>query len=145
MANVYTHSENDGDFTTTTEYTCTKKGMQYTIIGEDIKSDFNFLLPGDEISRKLDDMLGELEIAANNVSGFEFSNGSTVRDLQHVYDEISKDVRVIKENLSTLHSALITDIDNVNAELEVNFGYWVGYKVNAGKTTKTPNSSSVDS
>ena len=104
--------------------------MQYTIIGEDIKADFDFLLPTGEIGNKLDEMLSNLKNAADITDAFYFENGSTASDIQHVYDEIDADVKNLKNTLNTLHSAFITDIDNINAELEVNFGHWIGYKCN---------------
>ncbi len=137
MSNVYVDTTTTGNTTTSTEYTCQKKGMQYTIIGENIKADFNFLLNTGSIATKLDEMLKELELAANNNLGFYFENGTKVQDVHLVYDEIKGDVQKLKNDLSTLHSAFMTDIDNVNAELEVNFGHWVGYKVDAGRTTTT--------
>ena len=58
--------------------------------------------------------------------------------LIQIYDEIKKDVEDNKKCLDTLHSAYIKAIDNVNAELKTNFGYWAGYKVNkAGRSVKT--------
>lgn len=137
MASSYTHTTTSGNTTTSTKYTCDKKALQYTVIGDDIKADFDFLLPAGGIANKLDEMLNNLKQACDITDGFYFENGSSVWDLAHVYSEIVTDVADLKSALSTLHSAFMTDIDNVNAELEVNFGHWVGYKVNAGKTTTT--------
>ena len=39
-----------------------------------------------------------------------------------MYDEIKKDVEETKKCLDTVHSAYMTAIDNVNAELKTNFG-----------------------
>lgn len=112
------------------KYTCTKKNMQYTIISDEIKKDFDFLLSSNTMGNKLDEMLNYLNTAAGITNAFYFENGGSVQDINHVYEEIKNDVSQLKSDLDTLHAAFMTDIDNVNAELEVNFGHWVGYKVN---------------
>lgn len=112
------------------KYTCTKKNMQYTIISDEIKKDFDFLLSTNTMGNKLDEMLNYLNTAAGISNAFYFENGGSVQDINHVYEEIKNDVSQLKSDLDTLHAAFMTDIDNVNAELEVNFGHWVGYKVN---------------
>ena len=112
------------------KYTCTKKNMQYTIISDEIKKDFDFLLSTNSMGNKLDEMLNYLNTAAGITNAFYFENGGSVQDINHVYEEIKNDVSQLKSDLDTLHAAFMTDIDNVNAELEVNFGHWVGYKVN---------------
>ena len=140
MAGSYTHTETDGNTTTKTEYTCTKKGMQYTIIGDEIKADFDFLKSNNEIAAKLDEMLSHLSNAAAITDAFYFENGGTASDVNHAYEEIKADVEKLKTQLDTLHAAFMTDIDNVNAELKVNFGHWIGVKVNEGKKTTTTNS-----
>jgi hypothetical protein len=112
------------------KYSCTKKNMQYTIISDEIKKDFDFLLSSNTMGNKLDEMLNYLNTAAGISNAFYFENGGSVQDINHVYEEIKNDVSQLKSDLDTLHAAFMTDIDNVNAELEVNFGHWVGYKVN---------------
>lgn len=112
------------------KYTCTKKNMQYTIISDEIKKDFDFLLSTGSMGQKLDEMLNYLNTAAGITNAFYFENGGSVQDINHVYEEIKNDVSQLKTELDTLHAAFMTDIDNINAELEVNFGHWVGYKVN---------------
>lgn len=112
------------------KYKCTKKNMQYTIIGDAIKKDFDFLLSTNTLGLKLDEMLNHLNNAAAMTDAFYFENGTTAADINHVYEEIKTDVSELKTQLDTLHAAFMTDIDNINAELEVNFGHWVGYKVN---------------
>jgi hypothetical protein len=104
--------------------------MQYTIISDEIKKDFDFLLSSNTMGNKLDEMLNYLNTAAGISNAFYFENGGSVQDINHVYEEIKNDVSQLKSDLDTLHAAFMTDIDNVNAELEVNFGHWVGYKVN---------------
>lgn len=112
------------------KYTCKKKNMQYTIISDEIKKDFDFLLSSNTMGNKLDEMLNYLNTAAGISNAFYFENSGSVQDINHVYEEIKNDVSQLKSELDTLHAAFMTDIDNVNAELEVNFGHWVGYKVN---------------
>ncbi len=112
------------------KYSCTKKNMQYTIISDEIKKDFDFLLSSNTMGNKLDEMLNYLNTAAGISNAFYFENGGSVQDINHVYEEIKNDVSQLKSDLDTLHAAFMTDIDNINAELEVNFGHWVGYKVN---------------
>ena len=75
-------------------------------------------------------ILNHLNNAAAMTDAFYFENGTTAADINHVYEEIKTDVSELKTQLDTLHAAFMTDIDNINAELEVNFGHWVGYKVN---------------
>ena len=41
-----------------------------------------------------------------------------------------------KNGLSTLYNAFVTDIDNVNAELEVNFGHVAFYTCNKASKTE---------
>lgn len=136
---TYVHTTTDGKSTTKTPYSCNKKSMQYTVIGEDIKNDFSFLLDGGSICTNLDEVLKYLDKAASVATAFYFENGATVSDIQHVYEEIYNDINRLKQELVSLHSAFMTDIDNVNAELEINFGHWVGAKVNAGRSTTTTN------
>ena len=137
----YVYTENNGETTTKTTYSCTQKSMQYTTIGEDIKKDFDFLLTTGGICTNLDLMLAELQKAANVTDAFYFENGAVAQDVQHVYEEIRDDVSRLKEQLVTLHRAFMTDIDNVNAELEVNFGHWVGTNVKAGRSETYKNQS----
>ncbi len=141
MAGTYTHttSSTSGNTTTktSTTYSCSEEAFAYTIIGEDIKQDFNFLKSGDELGLKLDEVLNYIKVGSDISDAFYFENGSSVYDIVHVYDELKLDVDACKQCLDTLHAAYMTAIDNVNAELKVNFGYWAGYKVNQGKRTTT--------
>ena len=120
--------------TTTYTYSCgNHSGFEYYILGVDIRADFAFLKGNatgtDSIAGNLDEMLRHLKNATSNVNAFYFESGSTVSDLSDLYLEIEKDVNELKTSLSTLHSAFMTDIDNVNAELDGNFGYWKGRKL----------------
>lgn len=112
------------------KYSCTKKNMQYTIISDSVKKDFDFLLSSNTMGNKLDEMTNHLKNAAGISDAFYFENGTVVQDINHVYDEIKNDVSQLKNELDSLHAAFMRSIDNVNAELEVNFGHWIGYKVN---------------
>lgn len=139
---TYVHKQDNGDNTTTkTPYTCTKKSLQYTTIGDDIKKDFDFLLASGGISTNLDLMLAELEKAANVTTAFLFENGGSESDIQHVYEEIRDDVNRLKDQLVILHTAFMTDIDNINAELELNFGHFIGANVKAGRSETYSNNS----
>lgn len=144
MAQTYDVVETSGTTKTTSKYTCESKDLQYTIIGDNIKSDFDFLI--NEIPDKLDAVLSELSNASANINAFQFSNESSVKDISEAYDEIKNDIDLLKNGLSTLHSAFMTDIDNVNAELENNFGYWAFNKPNlAGKVVETISTASSES
>ena len=120
---------------TTYEYTCgDQTGFEYYVLGDDIRKEFDFLKSSgtgnSTIAGNLDEMLKHLKVATSNTDAFYFENNGAVSDINHVYEEINQDVSKLKSQLDTLHAAFMTDIDNINAELEVNFGHWVGYKVN---------------
>lgn len=135
MATTYDDVKVEGNVKTTTKYTCQSADLSYTIIGDNIKDDFSFLT--NTIQNKLDEMLFELQAAASINDAFYFENGSSVSDVNKAYGEIKSDVSVAKELLNTLHSAFMTDIDNVNAELSNNFGYWAFNKPRkAGRKTE---------
>lgn len=137
MANNTTVDHEDG---TQSVYTCgDKKGFEYYKIGDDIKNDFSFLKgtsTGETaIAGRLDLMLSSLKIATDNMNAFKISAGSDggVNNLNELYEEISQDVKALKNNLDVLHNAFMTDIDNVNAELDTNFGWWIGHDVKESK------------
>lgn len=135
MATTYDDVKVEGNVKTTTKYTCESADLSYTIIGDNIKGDFNFLT--NTIQNKLDEMITELQAAASINDAFHFENGASVSDINKAYEEIKSDVSSAKELLDSLHSVFMTDIDNVNAELENNFGYWAFNKARvAGKTTE---------
>lgn len=125
---TYDVVENDGTTKTTSKYTCESKDLQYTIIGDNIKGDFNFI--NTDIPNKLAEILSEVGAAAAITDAFYFENGGKESDINKAYEEIKADIEKINTGLSTLHSAFMTDIDNVNAELENNFGYWAFNKPN---------------
>ena len=133
MATTTTTTTNSNGTKTTTKYSCDKSSMAYTIIGEDIKADFNFLLPGNDMCNKLDEVLMHLKNAVG-VEAFDI-NGA-YKDIQHAYDQVEKEIIELKNGLSTLYNAFITDIDNINAELEVNFGHVAFYKCNKASRTE---------
>lgn len=120
--------------TTTYTYSCgDKSGFEYYVLGDDIRAEFDFLKGNNtstsSIAGNLDEMLRHLKNATTNVNAFYFEAGSSVSDLGPLYTEIEKDVNELKDSLNVLHSAIMTDIDNVNAELDGNFGYWLGRKL----------------
>ena len=120
--------------TTTYTYSCgDKSGFEYYVLGDDIRKEFDFLKGSGTgtvtIAGNLDEMLKYLKLATSNTDAFYFENGTTVTDLEDTYLEIEKDVKDLRSNLDVLHAAIMTDIDNVNAELDKNFGYWVGRKL----------------
>lgn len=98
---------------------------EYMQIRDEAKKDFQFLI--DETSglpSKLNEMLEELKIACMNNSAFYIKNGEgTINtDLNKSYEEINNDVKILKTNLLELYQELINDIDNINNELQGNFG-----------------------
>ncbi len=120
--------------TTTYEYSkgdCS--GFEYYVLGNDIRKEFDFLKGSatgtDSIAGNLDECLVHLKKATSNVDAFYFDNGAVVSDLNNLYLEIEKDINDLKDSLNILHAAFMTDIDNVNAELDGNFGYWLGRKL----------------
>lgn len=125
MTDMIQQVEEDSLTKTTVTYTCEVKDMQYTIIGENIKNDFKFLV--EEIPSLLQQALNYLNQAANIKDAFYFENNSKVQDLIHVYEELNQDVNQLNQDLTTLHTSLIKDIDNVNAELASNFGHIAFY------------------
>lgn len=136
MSSTYDVVENDGKTKTTKKYTCESANMSYTVIGDNIKEDFAFLTG--QIPEKLSLILKEIEEATNISDAFYFENGNEVHDISEAYNKIKNDVELINTGLSTLYNAFLTDINNVNAELENNFGHWAFNKPKlAGKTVET--------
>lgn len=126
-------AEND---TTTYTYTCgDQTGFEYYILGDDIRKEFDFLKSTNasesSISGNLRQMLECVKRASDNTSAFYVSDGAgnTENRLEDLESEINGYVRQLESSLDILHSAIMTDIDNVNAELDLNFGYWKGRKL----------------
>lgn len=116
-----TASKVDGTTKTTATYSVDTSGFGYSIITDDIKADFDFLI--NDLPQKLDNVMAELNNATNIDDAFYFENGNNVKDLALARDEIQKDVNNIKTELNNLYNAFMMDIDNINAELEYNFGW----------------------
>lgn len=137
MGQYYEDVETNGNTRTTSKYSCESKNLQYTIIGEDIKEDFSFLVK--DLPQKLDEVKKELYDAAYVENAFLFQNGGKgVANLEAMYNELQNDIETLKLGLSSLHTSLLTDIDNINAELENNYGHWAFNKaVLAGRKTET--------
>ena len=125
MIDTIQQVEEDDLTKTTVTYTCEVKDMQYTVIGDNIKNDFKFLI--DDIPSLLETSLTYLNQATEIKDAFYFENNAKVQDLTHVYEEINQDIKQLNQELADLHAALITDIDNVNAELASNFGHIAFY------------------
>lgn len=118
---------------TTYTYTCgNKTGFEYYVLGDDIRREFDFLKSsntGDNsISGNLAKMMEYIKSASSNTAAFLFKNnaGATESDFSKLEQEIQQYVKDLNSSLDVLHSAIMTDIDNVNAELDLNFGYWQG-------------------
>ncbi len=114
---VATHQE--GNVKYTANYSVDPSGFGYSIITDDIKADFKFLI--EDLPKKLDDAMEEFKKIDTIDTTFEFGD---VKDLSAARDELQQDINNLKTSLSELHSAFMTDIDNINYELEYNFG-WV--------------------
>jgi hypothetical protein len=117
-----TRTETTGDNKVTASYDVDTSGMGYSIITPDIAADFDFLT-GD-LPNKLDEVAGFIQDAAGISDAFYFENGDTVQDISEAAEKLTNDINNLKGTLSTLHSAFMTDIDQINAELEYNYG-WV--------------------
>lgn len=130
-----TASNLDGSTKTTATYSCDTSGFGYSIITDDIRKDFDFLISA--LPNKLDEVMSEINSSAKISDAFLIENGSSFNDLSIVRDELQKDINTLKTELSTLHSAFMTDIDNINMELEYNFGWIVIGKVKGSQRTET--------
>lgn len=111
----------DGDTKSTATYSCDTSGFGYSIITDDIRGDFDFLI--NELPQKLDNAMTEINNAADITDAFYFENQSSVEDLSAAKEEIQQDINNLKRELGLLHTAFMTDIDNINMELEYNFGW----------------------
>lgn len=129
----YTDTTTSGNTTTTIHYTSSKEAFHYTIIGENIKSDFNFLTS--DMYTGLDEFMKYIH-DAGAIKAFNFNDSHF--DISNLEPELQSDVNQLKSSLEALKNSLIKDVDNVNAELKVNFGYWVGGRAReAGRETHT--------
>jgi hypothetical protein len=104
-------------------YSVDASGMGYSIITDDIKADFNFLV--DDMPNKLDEVGNYIEQAASINDAFYFENGGAVSDITEAADFLKTDIENLKISLADLHTAFMTDIDNINKELEYNYGWLI--------------------
>ena len=70
MRATRTDSEESNGRRTTATYSCDTSGFGYSIITDDIKNDFNFLI--NELPQKLDNAMTELNNAAAIDNAFDF-------------------------------------------------------------------------
>jgi len=67
--------------------------------------------------------------STKNKSAFSFCRGDSssgdYEDLTLVCNEIERDINNLKSELSSLYKTLLEDINNINKELEYNFGWAV--------------------
>ncbi len=106
----------------TAEYSVDASGMGYSIITDDIKADFDFLIQ--DLPNKLDEVSNYINQAAGVTDAFYFEGSGTVQDISEAADKLNTEINDLKGTLNDLHSAFMTDIDQINAELEYNYG-WV--------------------
>ncbi|HAB65736.1 MAG TPA: hypothetical protein DCE23_00065 [Firmicutes bacterium] len=113
----YTGQNGDVDVT----YSCDTEGIGYSIITDDIRGDFGFLI--NELPSALREVDSTLAKAASITDGFDFDG---LRDISSAYQEVRSDINQTIGLLKKLHSAFMLDIDNVNAELQNNYGWVIG-------------------
>lgn len=138
-----TASKSEGNSKTTAKYSVDTSGFGYSIITDDIKGDFNFLV--DSLPNKLDEITKELDTATAITDGFYFEGSATESDISKARDEIKNDIDNLKTALTELYSAFMTDIDNINAELEYNFGWIIIGEVKGSQRTETIETTSTES
>ena len=116
-----TETRTDGNVKTTYSYSIDTAGFGYSIIDDasGIRNDFDFLIV--DMPNKLDEISAYLDAAASVTTGFEVDD---LHDIAQACDNVEKDISTLKTTLAELHSAFMTDIDNINAVLAYNFG-WV--------------------
>lgn len=133
-------TQTEGNKKITANYSVDTSGFGFSIITDDIRNDFNFLT-GDMYT-KLDEASALLKTAAENQSAFYVDgSGGSVTDLSLAQQEIDRDINTIKTNLQSLRDAIDTAIDQVNAELEYNFGWIIiGETKGAVRTEEIPES-----
>lgn len=127
MASTGSATIQDGK--TKVTYSCTQQNMSYTIIGDNIREDFKFLIKNDvnAIPGILNEALETFKTASEINDAFYFENGGSVNDLSAGFNDVKNDVVALNAQLESLYSALMKAIDNVNAELATNFGHWAFY------------------
>ncbi len=130
-----TATRQTGNTKETANYTVDPSGFGYSVINDSIKSDFNFLV--NELPQKLDEAMTEIQNATAIDTAFDFENGSSVKDISVARDELQTDVNNLKTELNNLYQAFMTDIDNINYELEYNFGWILIGKVKGRTTSET--------
>ncbi len=117
-----TETGTSGNKRGTANYSVDASGMGYSIITDDIRADFNFLI--EDLPNKLDEVANYINQAAGIGDAFYFEGSGTVQDISEAAEKLNNDINNLKGTLGNLHSAFMTDIDNINAELEYNYG-WV--------------------
>ncbi|MGN1337493.1 MAG: hypothetical protein ACI4WW_03360 [Candidatus Coprovivens sp.] len=129
-----TAENTEGKKKTKAKYTVDSSGFGYSIINESIKNDFDFLI--NDIPNKLDEFMTYISNACEIDDAFYAENGQSVSDMNEAKLELQKDVVAIKNELSRLHEAFMVDIDEVNAELEYNFGWPIFGHVHGTQVTE---------
>ncbi len=127
-----TATRTSGNTKETANYDVDPSGFGYTIINDGIREEFEFLT--NELPTKLDEVMTEINNAAAIDTAFEFND---VKDLSVARDELQTDINNLKTELSNLYSAFMTDIDNINYELEYNFGWVIIGEVKGKTVTET--------
>ena len=139
MSNINAEmDEVSSDGKTKTTYNLDAGTMDFTLLDDSIKADFNFLTSnynGKCLSDVLDTLKRKLKAACSISNAFYFENGSNVDDLMAAYDEIVGDIEEALAEIPTLRNHIDTAIDNINAELKNNYGWPVRFK--KGHITKT--------
>lgn len=130
-----TGTKTEGNKKITAKYSIYSSGCGYSIITDDIKNDFNFLI--NDIPNKLDSAMNEINGAADIDYAFHFENNNeVVKSLSVVQQELKNDIANLKGELERLHQAFMTDIDNINMELEYNFGWIIIGDVKGSQRTE---------
>lgn len=138
-----TASQTNGNSRTVANYSVDTSGFGYSIITDDIRTDFDFLI--NSLPNKLDEISNELDSATAINDGFNFEGNGKETDISKARDEIKNDIENLKSSLVELHSAFMTDIDNINAELEYNFGWIIIGNVKGSQRTETVETVSTES
>ena len=116
-----TEANNKPEGVTDYQYNVEIKSMEYTVMGEEIKEDFAFI--NTTLKDKIDEALNYFLDGSEIDDAFYVENTGAYSDLMHAYEVIKEDVELAKTQLDELHASCIDAIDQVNAELEYNFGH----------------------